>query len=250
VQKNLTRGLQFDANYTWSHSIDNVSVIANSPALGGYGFVCDVLRPRACRGNSDFDTTHYLNGDFTYSLPFGRGRAFGGNIPWALNELIGGWDLSGLAYWHSGTAYSTVSSAFVAGYANNAPAIFNGDVGALRHKIHKTSGGQLFLYADPQAAVNAFQGPIGFEIGSRNSLRGPQYFDLDSGLAKTFALWPDRGLNLKFRADAFNVLNHPNFSSPGTNTNYDDITQASNFGQLTSMNGSPRVMQLSVRVEF
>ncbi|MBX6359122.1 MAG: carboxypeptidase regulatory-like domain-containing protein [Acidobacterium ailaaui] len=250
VQKNLTRGLQFDANYTWSHSIDNVSVIANSPALGGYGFVCDVLRPRACRGNSDFDTTHYLNGDFTYSLPFGRGRAFGGNIPWALNELIGGWDLSGLAYWHSGTAYSTVSSAFVAGYANNAPAIFNGDVGALQHKIHKTSGGQLFLYADPQAAVNAFQGPIGFEIGSRNSLRGPQYFDLDSGLAKTFALWPDRGLNLKFRADAFNVLNHPNFSSPGTNTNYDDITQASNFGQLTSMNGSPRVMQLSVRVEF
>lgn len=249
VQKNLNHGLQFDANYTWSHSLDNTSLIANSVAFGGYGFICDVLRPRLCRGNSDFDTTHYITGDFTYSLPFGRGRTFGSSIPWGLDELIGGWDISGIPQWHSGTAYSTVSSAFVAGYANNAPAIFNGDKAALKHNIHK-NGKQLFLYADPNAAVSAFQGPIGFQIGSRNSLRGPQFFNLDTGLAKTFGILPHERMNLQFRADAFNVLNHPNFSSPGTNTNYDDITQASSFGQLTSMNGSPRVLQLSGRVQF
>ncbi|HVW78838.1 MAG TPA: TonB-dependent receptor [Alloacidobacterium sp.] len=256
LQKNLTHGLQFDANYTWSHSIDNVSIIANSVAFGGYGFICDALRPRACRGNSDFDTTHYLNGQFTYSLPFGRGRTFGGNIPWGLDELIGGWDISGIPSWHSGQAYSTVSSAFVAGYANNAPALFNGDVGALKHKVHKNSAGQLFLYADPDAAVGAFQGPIGFNIGPRNSLRGPQFFDLDTGLAKTFSIYPEWGLKMLFRADAFNVLNHPDFSTPGTNSSADDITQPSSFGQLTSMAGTygapggPRVLQLSVRVEF
>lgn len=256
VQKNLSRGLQFDANYTWAHSIDNVSVIANDPAVGGYGFVCDVLRPRLCRGNSDFDTAHYITGDLTYSLPFGRGRTFGSHIPWGLDELIGGWDVSAIPFWHSGTAYSTVSSAFVAGYSNDAPAIFNGDKHALRHNIHKTAGGQLFLYADPEAAVSAFQGPIGFQIGSRNTLRGPQFFNLDSGLAKTFAIVPDWGLNLKFRGDAFNVLNHPNFDSPGTLTNYDDITQASSFGQLTSMYtpisnpNAARLLQLSVRLEF
>lgn len=258
LQKNLSRGLQFDVNYTWAHSMDNVSLIANAPALGGYGFICDTLRPRLCRANSDFDATHYLNGDFTYSLPFGRGRTFGGNLPWALNELIGGWDLSGIATWHSGPAFTTVTGAFVAGYSNNAPAIFTGDPSALQRNIHKTSNGQLFLYADPQAAVNAFQGPVGFEIGSRNSLRGPQYFNLDSGLAKTFSVVPDQGVKLLVRVDAFNVLNHPNFNSPAfsppntpnTNTNYNDITQASNFGQLTYMNGSPRVLQVAVRVEF
>ena len=250
VQKNLNHGLQFDFNYTWSHSIDNTSLIANSVAFGGYGFVCDILRPRLCRGNSDFDTTHYITGDFTYALPFGRGRTFGSSIPWALDELIGGWDISGLPVWHSGTAYSTVSDAFVAGYANNAPAIFDGDKAALRHNIHKNSSGQLFLYANPDAAASSFQGPIGFQIGSRNTLRGPQYFDLDSGLAKTFEILPAERLNFQFRADAYNVLNHPNFASPGTNSSYDDITQPGSFGQLTSMNGGARVLQLSGRVQF
>ncbi len=258
LQKNLTHGLQFDVNYTWSHSIDNTSLIANEIAYGGYGFICDDLRPRLCRGNSDFDTTHYITGDFTYSLPFGRGRTFGGNIPWGLDELLGGWDISGLPLWHSGQAYSTVSSAFVAGYANDAPGIFDGDTGALKHNVHKDSSGHLFLYADPNAAASAFQGPIGFQIGSRNNLRGPQFFDLDFGLAKTFSIIPSEHVNLQFRADAFNVLNHPNFTSPGDSppNSYDDITQPGTFGQLTSMATSnqsswaPRVLQLSARLQF
>lgn len=257
VQKNLTQGLQFDVNYTWSHSIDNTSLAGNQQAIGGYGFICDVLRPRLCRSNSDFDTTHYINADATYSLPFGRGRTFGTNIPWLLDEAIGGWDLSNIVSWHTGVAFSTVSSAFVAGYANNAPAIFTGDSSDIQRKVHKTQGGTLSLFADPQRAVGAFEGPIGFQIGPRNSLRGPQYFNLDTGLAKTFTLMPERGLKLKFRGDAFNILNHPNFAPPQNNSAYDDITLPSNFGQLTSMvnsNGargsSARVVQISARIEF
>ena len=255
-QKNLTRGLQFDANYTWSHSIDNVSVTANSPAIGGYGFVCDVLRPRLCRGNSDFDVSNYFTGDFTYALPFGRGRTFGANMPLGLDEVIGGWDISGIPTWHSGIAFSTVSSAFVAGYANDAPGIFNGDTGAIKRKVHKTQDGTLTLFADPTAAKAAFQGPIGFQIGSRNSLRGPQYFNIDFGLAKSFAIWPREGVKLLFRGDAFNVLNHPNFQVPDVPSNFSDFTTSS-FGQLTNMTGvpastgvGPRVLQLSGRIQF
>jgi hypothetical protein len=252
LQKNLTRDLQFDINYTWSHSIDNVSLIANGVALGGYGFICDAVRPRECRGNSDFDTTHYLTSDFTYSLPFGHGRQYASSIPWWLDELVGGWDVSGIPTWHSGQAYGTVSSAFVAGYANDAPAIFNGDKGALRHHVHKGAGGALYLYADPAAAVGAFSGPVGFHIGSRNNLRGPQYFNIDAGLAKNFALDPANRVQLQFRADAFNVLNHPNFNQLdyATYASYIDITQPSNFGQLTAINGTPRVVQLSGRIQF
>lgn len=252
VNKNLTHGLQFDFNYTWSHSIDNVSLIANEIAFGGYGFICDVVHPRECRGNSDFDVTNYVTGDFTYALPFGRGRQFASNTNWLLDELIGGWNVSGIPTWHTGQAYGTVASAFVAGYANDAPGILVGPKSALIHHQHKDSSGAMQLYADPSAAAAAFIGPVGLKIGSRNNLRGPNYFNLDAGLAKNFALVPSGRLHLQFRADAFNVLNHPNFEdlSYFNNSSTIDITQPSIFGQLTAITGAPRVLQLSGRIEF
>jgi hypothetical protein len=256
LQKNLTKNLQFDINYTWSHSIDNVSLYANQIAFGGYGFICDVVRPKECRGNSDFDTTNYVTSDFTYSLPFGRGRQFASSIPWWSDELIGGWDVSGILTWHTGEAYSTVSSAFVAGYANDAPGILVGPKSALRHQQHKDASGAMQIYADPGAAAAAFTGPVGFHIGSRNNLRGPQFFNLDAGLAKNFMLVPSKNVTLQFRADAFNVLNHPNFVNLNyfNNPNTIDITQPSNFGQLTAqvgtLPGAARVVQLSGRIQF
>jgi len=259
LQKNLTHGLSFDVNYTWAHSLDNTSLIGNAQAIGGYGYICDTLRPSLCRANSDFDVTHYITGYAVYSLPFGRGRTFGGNIPWALNEVIGGWDLSNIFSWHTGNAWSTVSSAFVASYSNNAPGIFVGSPADIQRKVHKTSGGTLSLFDNQTRAANAFVGPIGFQIGQRNSLRGPQFFNLDTGLSKRFTVVPDWGLNIQLRGDAFNILNHPNFAAPGNNSLYDDITLPSNFGQLTSMidsqgrttsNQAPRVLQISARVEF
>lgn len=253
LHKNTSHGLQFDLNYTWSHSIDNVSLIANSPALSGYGFICDALRPRECRGNSDFDVTHYITGDFLYNLPFGRGRSFGATVPFWLNEVIGGWDLSALPSWHSGDAVTTNSNAFVAGYANNAPAIFNGQRAAVLPHAHKTADGSVNLFADSDRALSTFTGPIGFTIGSRNNLRGANFFNMDLGLAKTFPLVSDR-VNLKFRADAFNAFNHPNFADP--NTDNLNITGGT-FGQITSTigptgstNDNARVMQFALRLEF
>ncbi len=256
LQKNLTKNLQFDINYTWSHSIDNVSLYANQIAFGGYGFICDVVRPHECRGNSDFDTTNYVTSDFTYSLPFGRGRQFASSIPWWADELIGGWDTSGILSWHTGEAYSTVSSAFVAGYANDAPAILIGPKSALQHHQHKDASGAMQIYANPGAAAGAFTGPVGFHIGSRNNLRGPNFFNLDAGLAKNFMLVPAKNVTMQFRADAFNVMNHPNFQNLNyfNNSSTIDITQPSNFGQLTAQvntfPGAARVVQLSGRIQF
>lgn len=259
LQKNLSHGLQFDLNYTWSHSMDNVSLVANSGASTGYGFICDAVRPRACRGNSDFDVAHYIAADFTYKLPFGRGRTFGANAPFWLNEAIGGWDISGITNWHSGIAYGTVSNAFVAGYSNDAPAIFNGDRVAVSPHVHKTSDGTVSIFSDPAKALSAFTGPVGFTIGSRNNLRGPKFFNQDLGLAKTFPIVSEK-VNLKFRADAYNAFNHPNFALPNSigslPTGVNDITQGS-FGQITKTIGTTglysdnaRVLQLALRLEF
>jgi hypothetical protein len=247
LHKNAGYGLQFDLNYTYSHSIDNVSFPANSIASGlGFGYICDVVRPRECRGNSDFDVTNYLNGNFIYDLPFGKGKAYAATAPFWLNEIIGGWKLSGLPIWHTGNAYQANSNAFVAGFANNAPATLIGHIDLTRAKVNGGGGHTLYAYSDPTAALAAFTGPTGFQIGTRNNLRGPGYFVMDLGLGKTFPISEDR-VNLKFRCDAFNVFNHPSFNTPIT-----DITEAAGvpFGTISSTASGARVLQGALRLEF
>jgi len=255
LHKNAGHGLQFDINYTWSHSIDNVSVVANAPAIGGYGFICDAVRPRHCRGNSDFDVTNYISGNFIYDLPFGRGRTFAATAPLWVNEAIGGWSLSGIPSWHTGTTYFAEANAFVAGYANDAPAIQNGPMALLKTHINGGKGSSVNAYSNPTAALAEFTGPVGFNIGERNNLRGPGYVNFDLGLGKTFPIYEDK-VNLKFRGDAFNALNHPNFSNPSTGGT--DITGVEGvpFGTITSAVVPPssdqasRVLQVSLRLEF
>lgn len=263
LQKNLSHGLQFDVNYTFAHSIDNVSFFANSAGdtgIGGVGLICDDVRPRECRANSDFDLTHSVTADFTYQLPFGRHRAFLSNVPWWANEVIGGWDISGITDWHSGLAWGTNSNAFDSSYSNDAPGIFIGSSRAVvSPHLHKTLGGGVNIFANQAAARGSYVGPIGFQIGARNGLRGPGYFNQDLGLAKTFPLYADK-VNLKFRADAFNALNHPNFGLPQSNSfngfDQQDFT-SSTFGNISNtvtppgnLNNGARVLQVSLRLEF
>jgi hypothetical protein len=254
LSKNLSHGLSFNVNYTYSHSIDNTSLIANTLAASvAAGFVCDATKPRECRATSDFDETHVLNGDFTYQLPLGRGREFAAGIPRWMDELVGGWAVSGIPTWHSGLAFSALTSAFVAGYSNDAPAIFNGNHAAVKAHVAKQADGSVNLFSnpslftDPTTSTAIFRGPVGLQIGSRNNLRGPSAWGLDAGLAKRFALIGDR-LTAQFRADAFNVFNHPTFAVPSGN----DITSGNGlaFGQITSTTGTPRVVQLALRIEF
>src|SRR5262249_12472916 len=88
LKRNFSRGLQFDFNYTFSRSIDNVSSVANT-VVGG--LVCDATNLRVCRGPSDFDTTHIFSANGVYDLPFGRGRAIARNANGFVNQVIGGW---------------------------------------------------------------------------------------------------------------------------------------------------------------
>ena len=250
LHKNMRAGLSFDLNYTWSHSIDNTSYIANAVAIGGYGFICDVMRPQLCRGNSDFDVKHYFNGNFLWELPIGRGKQFGGSAPLWVEEVAGGWSLSGLPSWHTGEAWWANSNAFVAGYANSAPAILVGPKSDLKMSIHKDADNTLWAFKNEDATVNDFTGPVGFQIGGRNNFRGPGYFNLDLGLGKNFPVYKE-GVNLKFRADAFNALNHPNFSAPSFSDGNADITETQqSFGSLVSTAHTARVLQLALRLEF
>lgn len=220
------------------------------------------MRPRECRANSDFDEKHIINGDVTYQLPFGKGRMFESNPPNWLNEIIGGWDVSGITDWHTGQAWGTGSNAFVASYSNDAPGILIGSKSLVATHLTKLSaaqGGGVNNFASGPAAAGAYEGPIGFRIGERNGLRGPGYFNEDMGLAKKFSVYDN--VNLNFRTDAFNVFNHPNFSLPASNVynglDEQDVTNTSQFGAISStvtpagnLNNGARVLQLSLRLEF
>jgi hypothetical protein len=257
LHKNLGYGLQFDVNYTWSHSIDNVSVIANAPALAGYGFICDETHPRECRANSDFGIRNVITGNFVYTLPVGRGQLVGSTMPWWLDEAIGGWEVSGLPSWQTGLPYFAAANAFVAGYANDAPALLTGPISDMKIHLNGGKGNPLYAFRNPTQANADYTGPIGFTIGSRNNLYGPRFSDVDLGLGKRFPIYQERVV-LKFRADAFNAFNHPNFDNPTV-----DITDiAGPFGLVGSgqtnfdvagqhsSGEDPRVLQGALRVEF
>jgi hypothetical protein len=254
LHKNAGFGLTFDINYTWSHAIDNVSVTANTVAYGGYGFICDVVRPRTCRGLSDFDISNQINGYVLYDLPYGHGRTFGGSSSWIANELLGGWSVSALPRWQTGFPYFAGANAFVAGFANNAAAILTGNRGDMNIHLHRgacsptDSNTCLLAYANQTQALSDYTGPVGFQVGSRNNLRGPRQTQLDAGVSKSFPIV--RGWVFKLRGDAFNVMNHPVFANPNA-----DITESSNpFGSVTAdaanTNAASRVLQVSGRIEF
>jgi hypothetical protein len=253
LHKRLSHGLQFDLNYTFAHSIDNTSATANNifgtTNFAG-GLICDVTNLRVCRGYSDFDVTHVVSATGIWELPFGKGRQFANMGPGWLNQLVGGWQLSGIDSWHTGFAFSSVANAFPLSFSNNVPAIFDGNNAAIATRIHTDPAtGTVQLFADQTKAMAAFRGPLGLEAGQRNSLRGPRYSDVDLGLAKHFPI-KERFI-LEFRADAFNVFNHTNFDLPGFSGNRGtaDITNPSQFGVITATDAS-RQMQFALRLDF
>jgi Carboxypeptidase regulatory-like domain len=262
VAKNFSHGLNFDFNYTFAHSIDNVSFFANSSGdtgIGGIGLICDAIRPRECRANSDFDLNQIITADIVYQLPFGKGKEFLSSPSTWMNEIVGGWSVSGVNSWHTGQAWGTNSNAFVASYSNNAPGILVGQRTAVATHIQKPAGGGVNIFANQANAAASYIGPIGFQIGPRNGLRGPNFYNADFGLAKNFPLYGDR-VKADFRADAFNALNHPNFGLPASNVfnglDEQDLT-SSQFGNISytvsppgNLNNGARVLQLSLRVEF
>jgi hypothetical protein len=269
VDKNMSQGLRAEFNYTWSHSIDNTSLSgANNALYNNGGMICDILHPRACRGSSDFDVRQEISSNFQYDLPFGQGRLFAAHASGLLNEAIGGWSFSGLPSYRTGLAMTAQSDAYMASFDNAAPAIFTGNRADLKTKVnvdHATNTVYQFAGGASGAAkvLSEFRGPIGIEYGQRNLVRGPGAFYFDAGLQKTFPLV--ERTYLIFRADAFNVFNHPNFSSVNpynspVSPDLNIVTNASNFGQITATATSPsssgvaadgaRVAQFSLQFAF
>jgi hypothetical protein len=241
LRKRFSQGLQFDFNYTLSHSIDNQSSIVNT-VLGG--IVCDLRNLRVCRGDSDFDIRHNVNANFIYELPFGRGRMFGTDAGGLLNNIIGGWTVSGIFNARSGLTFNTSSSALPISAGQVSPALLNGDGSALSGQINTTSSGTIQFFGDRTAALGALTFPQHGQIGNRNILKGPGFWNVDLAVLKNFQMpWSERQ-RLQLRWEMYNAFNHNNFGLPNAT-----ITSA-NFGVISASANNPREMQFAIRYEF
>ena len=236
LRRRFSQGLQFDVNYTWSHSIDNQSSIVNT-VFGG--LVCDVRNLRVCRGNSDFDIRHLVNVNGIYELPFGSGKRFGGDSSRWVDALIGGFQLT-VFIARSGLPCSRPG--FIPGKFRLRPT-GRPERDAMRAGQIMSPGGYSF-FADPAAALGAFRNPRGGETGNRNTLRGPYFYLLDMALLKNFRLPWSETQRLQIRVEAFNALNHNSFGLPNANIN------GTTFGNITTSSSTPRELQFGIRWDF
>jgi hypothetical protein len=238
LRKRLSKGLQFDFNYTWSNSIDNGSSVVNT--VSG-GLVCDLRNLRVCRGPSDFDIRHLFNANFLYELPFGKDKSFGTSAgPW-LNRLIGGWEVTGIFTGRSGLPFSTTTGSFPVGFNFNSPA-FATSGAPLVNSTHDANGNIQF-FQDPTTALAALKFPLNGTIGNRNNLRGPSFWNLDSAVLKDIKISEKWG-KIQLRWEAYNLFNHNSLSTPNSS-----ITSGS-FGFITASASSAREMQFAIRWDF
>jgi hypothetical protein len=258
LRKQLSHGVQFDFNYTYSKSIDITSA-ASRVGFSVYGYqnvglvgtrLANAFSPHLARAVSDFDVTHQFNSNWIVELPVGKGHALAGNANGLLDAFIGGWQTSGVVRWTSGFPFS------VDGGQRWPTDWFLTAITQMTSKPRTGTfkgNGRVNTFADPAAAQQDFTLPLPGQVGSRNVLRGNGFADWDMSLYKSWKMPYRDTHSLQFRWDVFNVTNLTRFNaqSVGSSALLTSLTQSpNNFGALTSLLTQPRVMQFALRYEF
>lgn len=234
MTKRFSRGLQFNSNYTWSHTIDTLSDAFN----GGHGQIAgptDIFNVSADKGNADFDIRHRFVTSAYYELPIFK-----------QNRWLGGWSADGILTLQKGVPIPILNGTTSGdtnrdGHTTDRPAITGNPY------LSGMSPADGFL--NP-AAFSRFTCPATANFGlfcdsptGRNTLIGPGFVNTDFGIAKKFRI--REAMALQFQANFFNIFNHPNFQIPQGNR----FGNPSQFGVSTSDFG-PRITQLALRFDF
>jgi hypothetical protein len=240
LRRRFADGIQFDFNYTLSHSIDNGSAAESGAGEQGAS-IQDVYNFSAFRGSSDFDIRNNFNANFMFALPVGKGKLLLRNSSRWLDEIVGGWQVSSI--WR----YSTpLPSAVEGGLAYNSNywlsslAVVNTPTPS--GGVHIDQNGIPSIFANTSVANN-FQDQPPEGAGTRAAVRLAPIFNVDMALTKDFVL-PWEHQRLQFRAEAFNAFNHANFTNPSLS-----LQSPQTFGEFQGTL-EPRSMQFALRYTF
>ena len=262
VRRRFTRGLYFQANYTYSKTMTDFGG-SQSQFLPFQ----DNARPQLEKQRAPFDLTHAFKGNFTYELPIGHGHKMFSSGSKVLGLLVDGWQTGSVFTWQSGAPFSILSgeSTF------NRPSR-SGVNTAVATQTHQQISGEVGVFKQPNGTVDivnpnlissngtgaplnpelscvpavtgGFCNPQPGQVGNLqlDAFSGPAFFEWDLSAAKDFNV--TERLKLTFRAEAFNVTNHPVFFAGDQNIN------STQFGQSTGTISTPRFLQLSLRLKF
>ncbi len=233
LSRHFTNGLQFMVNYVWSHAIDDSPGAFDTYNINGTSPV-NYRDLAAERATSNINVGQRLVLTGLYALPFGKGQKYGSNWNSVENAIMGQWQVNIIFTAQSGTPFDV---------------LYNGGNPTVRPDLVGNPYANLgpYQYFNPAAfaAVPTNSSGVVTRAGTtpRNYLTGPAYNDFDLSTFKDFKF--TERYTLQFRAEFFNLMNHPNFVNP--DYNFTD----GNFGNLqTTRLGNERQIQFAAKFFF
>ncbi len=244
VRRHIGR-LNFDLAYTWSHSFDDSSDRYDGNFVDSYNL-------QRTWASSNFDQRHILNLGYVYDIPFFTRKGFA-------HTLLGGWQLSGLITFQTGTPFSLSDGLFNAGVGNGTGAGSYLDIVGNPYSTPNVPAGIPGVYGPLLFNPAAFAAPEGLTFGTsqRNVMRNPRRTNFDMGLFKHFEIREEKAI--EFRAEGFNVFNHTQWNGVNTGTscfagadfNAGDASCLANNNFLRPGGAhNPRILQLGLKFLF
>jgi hypothetical protein len=249
--------LTVQANYTYSHSLDEISNGGILQFGSNTNFspinAIDPFNLRSNYGNSDYDTRHYFSLNYVYNVPhkFGPAAAFSG------------WTVSGTAFARSGLPFTVVDGnafAVLQGTNYGFPNLTSVSIpaGLVGSGSHACSGRAANPNSPCLDLANFTPAVTGFGTQRRNQFTGPTYFNADLAVMKSFKIPHWEGATFGVGGQFFNILNHPHFDQPNADISspqFGTITSpvsspTSIFGSFLGADASPRLIQLHASVTF
>lgn len=255
VQKRLSHGLQFQGSYTWAHCLDDSQGIIGGEAGGSKGSGNNPLNNAYDKGNCDFDIRQSLVFNALYVLPSPTGSE------WA-KSLLGGWRLGTIVTLKTGQPFTVYDSGNASRSLTGTYTGLNADrtnvVVPCDPIVGKPNPNR---YYNPACFAPQIQGYLGNQ--GRNQYFGPGFANWDFSVTKDTPLHRlGEAGSLQFRAEVFNITNHPNFFNPNntlftyTNTTVTTAGVAptllpnSNAGQITQTSNQSREIQFALKLIF
>jgi hypothetical protein len=237
IDHRFSQGWQMQVSYTYSKSIDNGS---GTYGLDGGGISSQPLNAAVDRGLSNFSRTNNFRVSGVYNLPYRASSGFTGAV-------LGGWELTGVFAHLSGAPFNPTSApnrAFTGTGSNTGrPDLVPGcDLYAGAHTLNQWFNTTCF----------ALQ-PLGtYGNSGRDIITGPNLWDLDNSFSKNFRISKiSEGFVVQFRAEAFNIMNHPSFQLLPANTQiFAGTAVNASSGKIQATNSSPRQLQLALKIVF
>lgn len=234
--------LGFQTSYRWSKAMSESDAYNSNNILTGVAEASIYPpNPRLDYSESAFSRRHRFTENIYYDLPFGRGRRYMSGANAVADAILGGWRVSSLGSIQTGQPMTVFAGSDISGI---------GDAIDFPDRPNQSRPNPVLGGVTQYFDVTAFTLPAPGHLGtaSRTAIIGPGFSQFDASVSKTFRT--TENTNLVFRADVFNLLNHPDFGLPFSQVFNPDGSRNPLAGKITSTVGVPREWQFSLKFAF